>query len=363
MSQGSDTKFYIALGVLALLGGGYYMQVQSKKQDAAEHSIRAEGETLPEIALSEDATKKITKVVIERPATEGDNPKAGGKSVLVKDGDTWKLDEPVKALANQKNVESLLENLTKLAVKEQISSSKDSYKKYEVNDEKALHAVFYEGDKVVRELWAGKSGGRGQMARVDGQDGVFVVDGYSSYLYGRDTKGWRDLSILELDPEEATAVTIKNENGEFSFKKEGDEWAGKFAKAKSTLGVKITDFEPKKVTDLLNAYKKLNASGFGDDKTLADVGLDEPVASLTIERSDSSPIVVHFGKDAEGSSKWAKLPDGDELYSISSWAADWAFAKEEKFQKKKDEDGSDEEEGGGMPPGMPSGMQMPTGHP
>src|SRR5690606_24270035 len=119
---------------------------------------------------------------------------------------------------------SLLSNLTKLEVKEQVSSSKDSYEKYEVDDKHALHATFYEGDKVVREVWAGKSGGRGQMARLDGGDSVVILGGYSGYLYSRDTKAWRDLSILELDPEEVTSVKIENESGEYVFTKDGEEW-------------------------------------------------------------------------------------------------------------------------------------------
>ena len=199
------------------------------------------------------------------------------------------------------------------------------------------------------------------MARVDGQKGVYILRGFSSFLYGRDTKGWRDLKILEVDPEEATKVTISNEHGEFSFEKDGDEWAGKFKKEGSATAATIADFEPKKVKDLLNAYKKLNASGFGDDKAPADVGLAEPTATLTIERGEASPIVVHFGSSAEGSSKWAKVPDDDQIYSVSSWAADWAFAEEEKFQKKEDEE---EDEGPGGPPGgLPPGMQLPPGHP
>ena len=49
----------------------------------------------------------------------------------------------------------------------------------------------------------------------------------------------------------------------------------------------------------------------------------------------------------------------DEILSISSWAADWATAKEEKFQKKaaKDDDEPPNPHGGMGAPGMP-GMPM-----
>lgn len=364
MAQGSDTKMYVALGVLALLGGAYFMQRNKAEKAAAEHSIDAEDTKLPSLSLSEEDTKTITKIVIDKPAKKDEeSDKPAEKVVLEKDGDTWRLVEPVKALANQKNVESLLENLTKVEAKEQVSSSKDNYAQYEVNDEKALSTTFYAGDKVVRAIWAGKSGGRGQMARVDGHDGVYILGGYSSFLYSRDVKGWRDLSILELDTEEATAVTVQNENGEFTFQKEGDEWTGQFKEKDGGSPKPISEFEPKKVTDLLNAYKKLNASGFGDDKTLAEAGLENPAATLTIQLGEDRQKVVQFGESAEGSSKWAKLPDAEQVYSVSSWAADWAFAEVEKFQKKaEDEEGADDAPSP-MPGGLPPGMQMPGGHP
>lgn len=368
MADKSDNKIYVALGLLAVLGGGYFVQQKGTKERDQAHSVDTQVKALPELALSEEATKKITKIVLKKPAkSEGDDEKPAEENVLVKEGDSWKVSAPVSALANQKNVESLLENLTKLAAQEQVSSQADSYAQYDVSDDKAVHATFYEGDKIVREIWAGKSGGRGQLARVDGQTGVFVLEGYSGFLYNRDTKGWRDLSILELDPEEVIRVAIENENGAFAFEKDGEEWKSKFTAPKG-VGKAIKDFESKKLTELLNAYKKLNATGFGEGKPLMEFGLEKPLAKLTIERREASPLVIEFGDTAEGSSRYAKLPEKDQVYTISSWASDWAMAKEEKFQKKEEEEDA---EGGpdGMPPGMgmpgglPPGMQMPPGHP
>ncbi len=363
MSNGPDTKLYVALGVLGLLGGGYYLQTQGEQKLEAAHSIESSAQELPSLSITEEETAKITKIEIQTPAKgEGESAQPGAKNVLVKDGDKWMLETPVKALANQKNVESLLANLLKLEVKEQVSSKKESYGQYKVSADKALHAVFYEGDKIVREIWAGKSGGRGQMARVDGSSAVFILSGYSSFLYQRDTKGWRDLAILELDSEETTAVSLVNEHGEFSFKKAKDDkgWSAKFKGPKAFSAAKIKEFEEKKVTDLLSAFKKLSASGFGDGKSLVEVGLDEPLATLIIASGDSTQTEIRFGKNAEGSSRWAQVVGDEQIYSISSWASDWAFAKEEKFQKS-DEPATPPGPPGAMPGGLPPGMQLPPG--
>jgi len=54
---------------------------------------------------------------------------------------------------------------------------------------------------------------------------------------------------------------------------------------------------------------------------------------------DGGKQVVSLGTTAE-SNRWMKKSDSDEIWSISSWAGDWATAGPEKFQKteeKKDD--------------------------
>ncbi|HSC86761.1 MAG TPA: DUF4340 domain-containing protein, partial [Polyangiaceae bacterium] len=331
----SNTKLYIAVGALVALGGALFLQKRAAHQDDHAHSFEGQNESLPKLELSEDLVKKVTKFTIEQPEKKGDSPKPGSTNTLVKEGETWKLAVPVTATANQTNVESLLKNLPKLTVRERIAEGTAAYANYELGDAEAIHFTAFEADKPVVELWLGKSGGRGQTVRVKGKDGVYVLDGYSSFLYTRDTKGWRDLSILKLDTDKANRVTIDNEHGSFVFAKSGGAWMAEFKKAKGSAG-KIKDFDTAKVDDLLRAYKTLNASDFGDGKTLADTGLEKPVATLGITLDDGSKTEILFGSTAEGSSRFAKLPGRDQIYAISSWAADWAVAEESKFVKKAD---------------------------
>src|SRR6185369_10015063 len=98
-------------------------------------------------------------------------------------------------------------------------------------------------------------------------------------------------------------------------------------------------------------------------KTPADVGLDKPLATVQLTLKDGAKRDVAVGSTAEGSSRWVKVTGSDDIWSISSWAADWATAEEKKFQKDKDKDKKKPEAamGGGMPPGMPPGMGDPHG--
>jgi hypothetical protein len=300
-------------------------------------------------------------VVIQTPAKEGEEGKEGKEAaehVLVKTGDDWQLEKPVKALANKANVDSLLKNLKSLEVKELITDDEKEYAQYEVTKEKAIHASFHKGDKVAYEFWFGKDGGLGQVTRIEGKKGAFAVGGFSNYLYSRDTKGWRDLGIWKFDEKKVKSVELQNENGAFSFTKEGEDWKATHKKKAGGAGP-LKDFAKKKVDDLLRAYKALNANAFGDDKTLADAGLEKPVATLTITLDDGAKKTLNVGSNAEGSSRWVKA-DGEQIYSISSWAGDWATADVEKFQdKKKDGDKKDGEAEDADEPGAEEDEDMP----
>jgi hypothetical protein len=82
--------------------------------------------------------------------------------------------------------------------------------------------VAYKGADKAVDLYFGKSGSRGQMARIGGKDGVYVVGGYSSYLYTREVKNWRET----LDPQvrgcQRHPGRRENKNGAFSFSKNGE---------------------------------------------------------------------------------------------------------------------------------------------
>jgi hypothetical protein len=373
----SSKKLYIALALLVALGVAVYMQRQSEKKVEAAHSVEARAAELPKVEITDELIKEIDSVQITQPAkipdakasedgTEETEPAAEGKATVVelikKGEEDWELKVPVLYKANASNVTSLLNNLKSLKVSEEIASNAASYDKWGVSDEKGLHAVFKKGDQVVLDVYFGESGSRGQMTRLKDKEGVYAVKGYSKYLYARDVAGWRDKTIFKFDEKEAIKVTVQNDNGTFSFNKEGETWKGQFQAVKATSAKDIEEFKSSKVDDLLRAYKTLSASNFGDDKSAKDVGLEQPKATVTIElKGDSGKHVLFVGDTAEGTNRWVKTNAKDTVFSISSWSADWATADVTKFQDKKDEK-KEEGDAEGMEGMPPMGMDMPTGH-
>jgi hypothetical protein len=350
----TETRIYIALVVLAVMGLGLYLARKDKAEQRAQHSATAASADLPSISVSKDDVEKITKIEITSPNKDDkDKPNA---VTLEKKGENWEVVAPVSAKANAANVRSLLDNLKELKIKESIDRGQSAYEQYELTDAKGVHVVAWKGAEKAADLYFGKSGSRGQMARVAGKDGVFISSGYSSYLYNREVKNWRETSILKFEDANAIQVDITNKNGLFSFSKNGEKWSGAFTKRDKDgkLGKpekEWKNFSEEKVKDLLRAYKNLSAEDFADAK--ADTGLDKPeehggVVHIKL-KDNAGDLTVKVGKVSKGTSRYAIKDGGDgTIYVLSSWAADWATAAASKFEKPEDK--KDKKDGGAPEP-------------
>ena len=348
----TEHKIFAALAILAAAGVGLYVTGQNKNKQLAAHAATTLTVDLPSVALTKDDADKITKIEITSP--DRDDKTKKNQVTLEKNGDDWVVTSPVHAKASASNVKSLLDNLKELKIKDVIDHTSGAYDQYELNDNKGLHLIAWkEGDKA-KDLYFGKSGSRGQTARIGGKDGVYVVSGYSNYHYNHKLKSWRETSMLKFEDENAIQVDVTNKNGLFSFSKNGDKWSGAITKRGKDGKLAKPEkewkrFDDAKVKDLLRAYKALNADNFGEEKDKADSGLqsaEQTGGVVHIKLKDNGgDITLNVGKVAKGTNRWAMKPGDDVLYTISSWTADWATADSSKFEKpddkKKDEKKND----------------------
>jgi hypothetical protein len=330
----NEQKIYAAAGALAVVLGGLYLVQKSDKDEMVMHTPGAASSvSLPEVKLPTDDVDKITKIQIKNAAK--------GEVVLEKQGDGWKLTKPVVYAANQQNVKSLLDNLKELKLKDTIDSGKNQYATYELDDEKSVHVQVFKDASKSLDLFFGKSGTRGQMTRLSDKDGIYVASGYSSYLYTRDLKDWRDRDIMKFEDANVISASLTNENGAFSFSKSDDKWTGTYK------GKAITSFDPEKVKDMLRAYKTLTAEDFADDKSAGDTGLDKPATLSFTLKDNGGTQKMNVGKTSTGSSRYAQKDGSPTIVILSSFAADWAAAAQSKFQKPETKDGGTDKPDGG----------------
>jgi hypothetical protein len=322
-----DKLIIIGVVLLAALGFGVWKQAQ---KDEAIGKPQASSKDFPTVSAPDD----IDKISI----TNGDK----GEIVLDKtgggEGDAgasghWTLSKPLKAEANQQSIKDLVANLKDLKVDSQLNLKLDDdvRKDKQLDPAHAVHVVAWKGaDKKLDELF-GKSGTAGQLALVtDKPDVVWAVKGYSSYLYTKEPKDFRDKELLKFDDSTASQVTIANSHGTFSFTK-GDHWGA------SLDSKALPRFDEQKIKDMLSAFKALNADDFGDGKSLADTGLEKPEATVTITLKDGTgKRELAVGNTATGTNRWAKKSDSDQIVQITSYAADWATSDAPKYQSPAD---------------------------
>lgn len=341
-----STQIWVGVVVLAGLAGAVFYKAKEDQKIGTAQTTNAE---VPELKVSDD----VDKISVQN----GDKPEV----VLEKKGDAWEVVKPVQAKANQEAVKSIIGNLKDLKAKEVIVASADepAKKEFDFTGNKPVHVMAWKGGDKKLDATFGKSGARGQMAMVDGKPGIYAVSGYSSYLYTREVKGFRDTEIFKFDDANVNGLSIENKNGNFSFTKEGDKWAGTFK------GKPIERFDEDRVKDVLRSLKSLSADDFGDGKNPSELGLTEPESKVTVQLKDGAgKYVLKVGKVSSGTNHWAMKDGSDTIYSILGYQADWTLADVSKFQKPLDGGAGDAGKKGGGPEmiGMPPGMGDPHGH-
>lgn len=344
----TEQKLTVSGLVVLALAGGYFATRQSKEKDAQAHSASATKE-LPKLGVAKEKADKITKLVVKSKDHE--------EVVIEKKGDAWRLTKPLDAAASASSIDSVVKNLEKLELTTVISANADdkTFEKYELDDKQGTHVQAFAGEEKLLDATFGKSGTRGQLARIAGVGSVFAAQGYSSYLYAKEVKNWRDTDVLKFEDANVVGVEIENKTGRFSFTKNADKWAGSFYARDAKKGsiaekaAKWERFDEAKVKDLLTAYKNLKASDFA--KEGADTGLDnatEEGGLLRVRFKDGNgDFQVKVGKKQDGDNRYLVKEAGDgTVYVVSSWSAGWAVGDVEKFSKSDDKKKDDKDKKG-----------------
>ena len=316
-----NAKIGVAGVVLVGLGVAVYYQ---HKKDAALGAPVSQAD-LPELKVPDD----VDKIDIVNGSK--------GEVVLEKHGDKWELTKPVNAPANQTNVKSVVDNLKELKVSDVASKTADeeSKKTYDLTPDKAVHVMVFKGADKKFDATFGKSGGLGDAMMLDGNPSIYLVKGYSSWMYAREPKDWRDREIFKFEDSDVTSLSLDGKNGHFVFSKaEADGGAGDWMRTDDKKP--IAHFDPQKAKTAVSAFKNLSAEDFGDGKTAADTGLDAPEETVTVKMKDGATHVLKIGKTADKGSHYAQKEGDGTIYTIGSYPYEWATGEASKFEQATD---------------------------
>ncbi len=343
MASGSSkmTQIYVGLGLMAVLGGLYYMQRKQEKATTNTSANTASSTSLPQVKVVPEEVDRIVVKAKDKPEV-----------VLEKKGADWTMVQPVAGAKIVKaTVDELLNGLKAMTFKDSIAKGQDKYGNYDLVDGKAIHVTASKGGAAMADVWFGSSAGRGQLARVANDDAIYLVGGAFGYTFDKAPKDFRDKKVWELAKDNVVGVEIKDAKGALVFAKAGPapaatdagvadapaaaadagpapSWTGTFN------GTAIAGLETAKIDDLVNAFAMggtLNADDFGDGKSDAETGLGGPDATtITFRLKDGGVAVMTLGK-SDGAMRFARKASDATIFLLGAGPAAWAEVGLDKF--------------------------------
>ena len=284
----------------------------------ARNRPTSRSDELPTIDIDET---KVTRLEITRPGEE--------VVVLSRDGDVWRVIEPLAAEADRGNVESAMKRLGELRIRRIVATKVDNYARLQVDDENAVRVVVVAGEEPLADLRIGKYGNGMTMLRVDERSEVFGASGSLRYAFDRELRAWRDRRVVSVNADDVQQVRFASPNGVFAFERTENGWSA--LEGKKALG----SFDANQVNGRLSTLARLIASDFAaEDVSEARAGLTEPSAKVSLRLAgEAGPIELELGATTdEGDELYLRRKGRPTIYVISQYLADRLRPDADAFQ-------------------------------
>jgi hypothetical protein len=349
-------KEYIVLGAIIVILLGYLL---FQSRDKVHYKVPV---------LDTVQKEDIDKVEIK---------KADETITLVKKDSQW-LIHPQGYPTDAEKVNRIIDTITQLTLTDLVSKSKN-YTLYDLTADKAIHVKAFNKDKELRDFEIGK------MASTYGHTFVKIKDNPNVYYARESFRGqfenkvsdFRDKTVMKLDSNEISEVTIEKEGQTYVFAKnvkpvesppvDLSKAEDKKEEEKKKAEDKPAEVEPPKpeeqitwlmpdgkkgkksqVDSLINQLTNLACQEYIEDKTKEDFKTQAPIYTLKL-KGGKDYIITFFPKietkeDEESPSGGEKYPviSSENAYPflLSSWKAEQIMKKpEDLMEEGKKEEG------------------------
>ncbi|MFW6122747.1 MAG: DUF4340 domain-containing protein [Thermodesulfobacteriota bacterium] len=194
---------------------------------------------------------------------------------LVKEGQDWRLEQPVKGQADQVTLNSLASTLARLRRTRDLGPEKD-LKPFGL-EEPALKVSFTVKDKS-HTLSVGQNipGGEGYYARRDQDPGVLVIPASSQESLDRRLSDLRNRSLFNFAVDQVRALRVKTPQTQVTLEKKGGQWR--------LVGRENFEVDPERLERLLRFVSLARVKQFFADapQDLSRYGLAAPGVEITV---------------------------------------------------------------------------------
>jgi hypothetical protein len=269
--------------------------------------------------------RDITKLQVVFGKEQGAKQKPGTTLTLEKSGKDWYITEPIQGLADPQTVEQMLKEFAELKVGRRPDQNPDD-PKFGAADPVLTVTGWWAAGAKSATLAIGKEAplGSKRYAKMEGQQGLYLVPSSLKTTMAKDVDGLRDRRIARVKPEEILRATVAFGEKSVSLERTGGP-AESPADPMSAEPSETTDWRlvaPVKagadgmaVSDLLAAITSAEAVDFAPlPQSPSGYGLDSPQVSITLETKQGT-TVISLGKQARVSAK-ARYGAGTEQRDV-----------------------------------------------
>jgi hypothetical protein len=245
---------------------------------------------------------QVARVELESP---------GGRTLVKKEGDTWRIKEPEEALADQRVVEDLLWDLVRARVKEFVTDNARTLKPYGLDAPAVTIRLWDKGEKLLASLALNRADKReGAYVRVGSGQAVALVE---PRLFEQLTQGPLDLRVRQLlsfEMWDVGKMELSRDGQEILLEKQKERWQLKKPKEGKTKYAAVAD--------LLNDIKNLKWDKVvaREPTDLSRYGLEKPAATLTLTKTDGKPLGTLLLGKTEGDLLYAKTQEYPDIYAV-----------------------------------------------
>lgn len=248
--------------------------------------------------------------------------KGGEITILAKDGDTWKMIQPVESKLDEKNLNSLFERgLTVVTSKIPVSENESALEIYNLTDSLGTKVkLMGNKDNILADVVLGSSSQwNNTPARKVGENKIYRLSSSINLVFGPNTDYWRNKELLYIFADNIQEMRLLADNLDYSVTATDSLWKVEYLSETTYVG-DDNEF----LSAIFENLKMVKAAMFynEDYSKIAD-RFNDPQFKIMIKLKSGEDIELVFADSDQSGYRFMKVNGKeDELYYVSNWWSD-----------------------------------------
>ena len=246
-----------------------------------------------------------------------------GKFHFVKDGNNWKLTQPVAAKGDNSNINAVLNKLEYGRIKSVAAESPENLAQYGLKVPAYRIELFSGLEKAKSAVSFSRLKGNKAYGKDDARPHIFEVDSFFVKPFRKKLYDFRDKYIAKFNRNKAHRIKLMFNSELMIFEKDSsNNWL-------LSTGEKVKNY---KISNLISNLNNMKVQRFVDDhpKNLKKYGLEPPRGLVEVyDANDEKLLELLVGKDKNDNEFFAQVPEQKSVVTFKKTQLDKIFPKKE----------------------------------